>query len=466
MNYLLFLALTLALLSIARAQEEVGQDNEEHPPQPTTLATRWDPSAEAASSRAVIKRLLGEKAASRFRFTITRAQAKIPTYEKDQYSVEAMDGVVYVNGTTGVALCVGAYQYLKRALGVQVTWGEDGSGDQIQTALRFVTAGQKWPDFKLTNTALVPLRYGWNMCTFSYTAVWWNETRWQREVDWMALHGINMPLAVTGVEYVWKKVFVDKYKVPLEDLQEWFSGPAFLTWQRMGNLRAFGGPLSLQWINRQKDLNVFILKQMRDLGMKPVLSCFAGHVPEAAKSLFPNAQFARSESWAGFSDKYTGVWHMTPTSKDYQTLGEDFMRAQQEAYGETEFYNCDTFNEVDPHSEDPAELSAAAAAVTSTIKGVNPNGIWVMQGWLFYFSGFWRKAINVENYLKGAKNEDMIVLDLVSEQVVVAERHVNRNYEYYGKKWIYNMLHNFGGVHGIYGNMHKMFTEVPKKNCG
>ena len=27
---------------------------------------------------------------------------------------------------------------------------------------------------------------------------WWDWARWERELDWMALHGINLPLAFVG----------------------------------------------------------------------------------------------------------------------------------------------------------------------------------------------------------------------------------------------------------------------------
>lgn len=49
-------------------------------------------------------------------------------------------------------------------------------------------------------------RYYQNVCTFSYSAVWWDWPRWQREIDWMALNGINLPLAFTGQEALWQEV--------------------------------------------------------------------------------------------------------------------------------------------------------------------------------------------------------------------------------------------------------------------
>lgn len=42
---------------------------------------------------------------------------------------------------------------------------------------------------------------------FKDTFAWWDWERWEKEIDWMALQGINMPLAFTGQEAIWQKVF-------------------------------------------------------------------------------------------------------------------------------------------------------------------------------------------------------------------------------------------------------------------
>jgi alpha-N-acetylglucosaminidase len=36
---------------------------------------------------------------------------------------------------------------------------------------------------------------------------WWDWKRWEKEIDWMALQGVNLPLAFTGQEAIWQKVF-------------------------------------------------------------------------------------------------------------------------------------------------------------------------------------------------------------------------------------------------------------------
>ena len=43
----------------------------------------------------------------------------------------------------------------------------------------------------------------------------------------------------------------EKFDISKEDLQEHFSGPSFLAWQRMGNLRGYAGPLPQSYIDDQ-----------------------------------------------------------------------------------------------------------------------------------------------------------------------------------------------------------------------
>jgi alpha-N-acetylglucosaminidase len=40
------------------------------------------------------------------------------------------------------------------------------------------------------------------------------------------------------------QIFKD-YGLDLEDQYDFYSGPAFLPWYRMGNMRGFGGPLTM-----------------------------------------------------------------------------------------------------------------------------------------------------------------------------------------------------------------------------
>ena len=111
--------------------------------------------------------------------------------------------------------------------------------------------------------------------------------------------GINMPLAFTGQEWVWARTFA-KFGVNRTDMNEFFAGPAFLAWGRMGNIRGWGGPMTDAWMEGQHQLQLKILRRMNLLGMTPVLPAFAGFVPKAMLKLFPGAKFSRSAQWVSF----------------------------------------------------------------------------------------------------------------------------------------------------------------------
>ena len=46
--------------------------------------------------------------------------------------------------------------------------------------------------------------YFLNYCTFNYSFAFADWPAWERELDWMALDGINLALAVNGTEAVWE----------------------------------------------------------------------------------------------------------------------------------------------------------------------------------------------------------------------------------------------------------------------
>ncbi len=51
-----------------------------------------------------------------------------------------------------------------------------------------------------------------------------------------------MPLALIGQESVWLDVY-NQIGIPPDSLKDFFTGPAFLPWNVMGNIDSWGGPL-------------------------------------------------------------------------------------------------------------------------------------------------------------------------------------------------------------------------------
>lgn len=97
-----------------------------------------------------------------------------------------------------------------------------------------------------------------------------------------------------------------------------------------------------------------------------------------------------------------------------------------------------------------------ATSTIQSLKSVDPNAIWLMQGWLFYAaSDFWTNE-RVHAYLSGVDNSDMLILDLYSE----SEPQWQRTHSYYGKPWIWCMLHDYGGNMALYGQIENI-TQNP-----
>jgi alpha-N-acetylglucosaminidase len=195
------------------------------------------------------------------------------------------------------------------------------------------------PETKVRRYRQGKFSYYQNVCTVSYSIVWWDLDRWYRELDWMALSGINLPLAFFGQEYVWLQVF-EQLGVELDQALRFLGGPAFMALQRMGNIQAWGGPMPIEWIEKQKELQIGILKRARELGMIPVLPAFAGFVPPEMKLLYPDAKITLSDRWGAFNSSYTPVRLVDPTDPLFQTIGELFLTKQTQVYGTDHYYNA------------------------------------------------------------------------------------------------------------------------------
>lgn len=199
----------------------------------------------------------------------------------------------------------------------------------------------------------------------------------------MAMNGLNLILSFTGQEYVWQK-FYSSLGVNDTAIKAFFSGPAFLAWQRMGNLRRWGGPLDNGWIQSQADLQKLIIARIREFGMVNVFPGFAGHVPAALKDLYPNASFTRNRGWTGFNSTYSDDYLLQPNNTLFKQLGQMYYKMLIDEYGTDHVFNCDTYNEMTPVSTNLTYLADVNKAIYEAMKTVDEDAVFLMQGWLFH----------------------------------------------------------------------------------
>ena len=366
----------------------------------------------------------------------------------DSFTISTSSSKIQITGNSQTSLAVGYNHYLTKFLNSSISWTGDNINNFPTVLPEISTPITKKRAFKYT--------YYLNVCTFSYSMVWWDWSRWERELDFMAMRGINMALAFTGQEYVYLETMKQLNISEAEILQEFFVGPAFLAWQRMGNIRGWGGPLRKDWIEEQFKLQLMILKRMKELGIKAILPAFSGFVPKSLKDKFPEANITQAERWYGFPDNYTKVFMIEPTDPLFNLIAKRFTDNLQKFFGVTDhLYNGDQFNEVDPSTHNPEYLKSAGKAMIDGLTASDPEAVWVLQGWLFAYSPFWKNITDIEAYLSGVDKEKIIILDLYSDVKPV----YNKTNSYFGKPYIWNELHDFGGNMGLYGKLPVLMNE-------
>ena len=387
------------------------------------------------SSEALLTRIIPKQAS---RFII---QKIAPEKDKDVFEIETVNNKIILRGNDGVAVASALYYYLNEYCHAQITW--NGTNLTLPATLPL-------PIKKIRKATPYEYRYYMNYCTFNYSMSWWDWPRWEKEIDWMALHGINMPLAITGEEYTWYLVYKDM-GFSDDDLKDFFCGPSYFSWFWMGNLDGWGGPLPLSWMKSHFELEKKIINRERVLGMKPVLPAFTGHVPAAFKKKFPGAKLKTTNWNNGFGDTYILDAH----DSLFAELGKRFLQKQTAMLGTNHLYSADTFNENEPPSDEPSYLRDLSAKVYDGMKDADSAAIWVMQGWLFFSDKKFWKQPQTEALLKAVPNDKMIVLDLATEIEPVWKR----TDAFYGKPWIWNMLNNFGGNTNLFGRIETVAKE-------
>jgi alpha-N-acetylglucosaminidase len=407
-----------------------------------------------SSARDVLTRQVGPRAAE---FEL----AWIPSEDgREVYEIEAVDGRVKVSGSSGVAICRGVYSYLRESCNAMITW----SG-------RHLDLPSQWPGLA-HRRVVCPYRFVQylNPCTYGYTMAFWDWERWERELDWMALHGINMPLAMEGQEAIWQRVWLS-FGLTEAEVNQFSTGPGHLPWHRMGNINNFDGPLPQHWIEDKRILQGRVLDRMRDLGMKPVAPAFAGFVPQGFKRVNPTAE-TFTLLWLPGEFKTiprnTRTFILHPGQRDlYQQIGKRFIEEYKAEYGEIEYYLADTFNELSvPVREDHRyeDLERFGRTVFEGILAGDPNGTWVMQGWTFvYDSRFWDNP-SVAALLRGVPNDRMLIIDYSNDLAPdVRGKYAPGQWKlqeaFFGKQWINGMAHTFGGNNNIKGNLALMASE-------
>lgn len=370
--------------------------------------------------------------------------------ECDTYRYYTRGGQLVIEASSGVAACRGFYDYVKEKQAGIASW----SGNRFSRPADVATPGRQVTSPYRDHQYM-------NVVTYGYTCPYWDEARWDQEIDWMALHGIDMPLVLIGAEQVYREVFVDM-GLSEQEIDAWEVGPAHLPWFRMGNLsgNSFDGPLGREWNIRQEALCKYVLQRMRALGMKPICPAFGGFVPEAFTQHYPGTADLTGWNWV---PKEHRNYRLSPGSAAFVEVGRRFIKKWEEKYGPCRYYLSDSFNEM----EIPSDLDLLTQYGDSIYKTIregssHPEAVWVTQGWTFVFQqNAWGKE-KFDALTSHLPDHRFMVLYMSPEY----GGYGNKTWETYDsfnhKDWCYTLLPNMGGKNTMTGKLDDYAKHFPE----
>jgi len=355
--------------------------------------------------------------------------------ETDRFLVTGRAGHITVAGTSTGALLTGFHTYLRRTAHASVSW----TGSQLNLP-RTLPA----PAEEITATANVPHRFAFNDTNEGYTNAYRDWDAWQRELDVLALHGVNRVLVYLGGDAVYYDTF-RKSGYSDAELRAWIPGPAHQPWWLLQNMSGFGGPVSRQLVERRAALAERIVGRVRELGMTPVLPGYFGTVPDDFTTRHGgDAAVVAQGTWGAFKRP---DW-LDPRTTAFGEVAAAFYRAQSERFGDSTMYKMDLLHEGGNPGDVP--VGEAAQAVETALQKARPGAVWAILGW---------QTNPSTALLDGVDKSRMLIVDGLSDRYTTV---TDRESDWGGTPYAFGSIWNFGGHTPMGANAPDWVEQYPK----
>ncbi len=336
----------------------------------------------------------------------------------DGFRITGTQGNIHVQAATVPTLLFGVNWYLKYTAHLNVS--TDGS--------QLGAPGLQLPAVPaaILRPALYPFRYALNENTDGYTTPYWDFSRWQHEIDILALSGFNAILIQRGNDLAVYQAFL-ALGFRDGDIRRWITQPAHQNWEWMGNMCCFIEPISLSLMQERAASARRIMDQLRALGITPVLPGFWGVVPADFAQQIPGAHVVvQTESWNGFQRP---GW-LDPRDPSFARLAAAFYRSQQALFGATTLYDMETFQEGGQAGDVP--VGEGARAIQKALNTAHPDALWFMMAW---------QDNPRPELIQAVDRSKILIADIEQGRIPRA----NREQEFAGARWLFGGLWEFGG---------------------
>jgi alpha-N-acetylglucosaminidase len=380
-----------------------------------------------APAQAVLHRLV-PKLASQFELVLEPGPRK-----EDGFRIAGSTGHIEVRAATIPTLLYGVNWYLKYVAHLQVS----PNGSQLGAMGLKLPA----PDAAIQKRALYPWRYALNENTDGYSTPYWDDDRWQHEIDILALSGTNAVLLERGTDLVLYRTFRDAGYSDAA-IRQWITQPAHQNWQLMGNMCCFNEPISLALMERRAQSARHIVAMLRSLGIVPVLPGYFGMVPADFAERHAGAHVIEQGQWGGFDRP---GW-IDPRDPWFERLAASFYRHQRDLFGDSAVYDMELFQEGGGAGDVP--IGSAARAVQLALLRAHPDARWMQMAW---------QKNPAPELLAAVDTEHMLIVDI--EQGRIARDH--RDQEFHRVPWLFGGLWQFGGRNTLGAPLYDYAVRLP-----
>ncbi|MFA5262773.1 MAG: alpha-N-acetylglucosaminidase [Opitutaceae bacterium] len=350
----------------------------------------------------------------------------IPSAEgSDVFEIESLGGKIVLRGNNGVAMASALNRYLEEFGHCDISWG---CGNQL-----VLPNPAPVVPHKIRVICPHQFRYIYNYCTHGYTMAWWDWSHWERELDFLALKGVNLALIIQGQEQVWIDA-LKSFGYTNAAMRQWLCLPSHLPWQYMSNMEDYGGPLPQSLVDRRLDLGLKIVARMRELGMEPVLQGYYGIVPSDFKKRYPEAKVHPQGEWDGLKRPDM----LDPLDPLFPQVAAAFYKAQKQIFGDVKFLAADPFHE--GGRIEGIDLAACGKAINGAMLKSNPATTWVLQSWL---------ENPRQEMIDALDKSKLLVLDLRCEET----ENWRLRKQFGDTPWLWCIVQNWGGNVGLGGDM-------------
>ncbi len=242
----------------------------------------------------------------------------------DFYEIYSEDKKVVLAGNSPLSQAMAYYDYLGKYHGVVIT-----SGDYDISTI----SSAPLPEEKISRTIKKKIRAMTSYESFSLNGNFRGFDRWEKEIDFMAMHGFNRALQPVGFDGVLFRTLTD-IGMPENFCLEFSSGPAFLMNQLTGNIAGTNSVNSKEYLERKITVGKLISDRERSLGIEPIFPAAIPSVPFSLRKKYIKMDIFKAPMWHNFPP----IFFIRPKNAFFSVFNKKFLTIQREALGETHSY--------------------------------------------------------------------------------------------------------------------------------